>query len=93
MATWATNTKRDLIPGTIGITITVIEYDSDTNSYRTVSSAAYPPTADLWPAASYRRPESAPVSPVRPFVTAALTEPKPGRGTRRRSPASDGDER
>jgi len=41
MAMWATNGKRGLIPGTVGISITVIEYNAGTNSYKTVSSAAY----------------------------------------------------
>lgn len=93
MATWATNRKRGLIPGTIGITITVIEYNAGTKSYHAVSSTAYRPAGVPLPATSYRRLESAPVSMVRPFVLAALTELKPYRGTRRRASAGNGDER
>lgn len=89
MAIWATNRKRGLIPGTIGMTITVFEYDAGAKSYREVSSTAYPPADFSLPETSYRRPESAPVSLVRPFVRAALTERKPYRGTRRRTAASD----
>ena len=92
MAIWATNRKRGLTPGTIGITIAVIEYDVSSKSYQAVSSTAYPPADFTVPATSYRRLESAPVSPVRPFVLAALAERKPDSGTRRCSSASDGDE-
>jgi len=92
MAIWATNRKRGLIPGTVGMTITVLEYDAGTKSYQEVSSMAYPPTDFSLPATSYRRLESAPVSLVRPFVRAALTERKPYSGTGRRFSVSDGDE-
>lgn len=93
MAIWATNRKRGLTPGTIGITIVVIEYDAGTKSYQAVSSTAYPPADFSLPATFYRRPESAPVSPVRPFVLAALTQHNPYSGTRRRLSADDGDKR
>ena len=93
MAVWATNRKRGLIPGTVGITITVIEYDAATRSYETVSSSAYRPNGIPLPSSAYRLLESAPVSLVRPFVRAGLTELEPGRGTRRRFPASGGDAR
>ena len=91
MAIWATNSKRGLVPGTVGITITVIEYNAGTSTFQTVSSAAYRPTGIPLPTATYRRLESVPVSPVRPFVLAALTERRPYRGTRH-SPICDGDE-
>ncbi|MEY9911407.1 hypothetical protein ABIA35_007659 [Catenulispora sp. MAP12-49] len=93
MATWAANRKNGLMPGTIGITITVIEYDAGTKSYHPVSSTTYRPAGVPLPTASYRRLESVPVSPVRPFALAAMTERKPYRGTRRRSSAGNGDER
>lgn len=93
MAIWATNSKPGLTPGTIGMTITVIEYDASTKSYQAVSSTAYPPADFTVPATSCRQPESSPVSVVRPFVLASITERKPYRGTRRRSPVSDGGER
>ena len=93
MAIWATNEKRGLIPGTIGISIAVVEYDAATDSYETVSSAAYRPNDMSLSAMASRMLESAPVPPVRPFVHASLLEFGPGRGTRRRSPAGDGDGR
>lgn len=77
MAMWAANRRRGLIPGTIGITITVIEYDADAKSYQAVSTTDHRPAGVPLPTASYRNPESVPVSPVRPFVLAALTEHKP----------------
>lgn len=92
MAIWATNGKRGLIPGTVGITITVIEYNAGTNSYQTVSSAVHRLNGVPQPATPHRLIETAPVSLVRPFVLAGLTERIPYRGTRRRSPVSDGDE-
>lgn len=92
MAMWATNGKRGLIPGTVGISITVIEYNANTNSYKTVSSAAYRLDGVPQPAETDRQPESAPVSLVRPFVLAGLTERKPHRKARHRSSCSDRDE-
>ena len=91
MAIWATNEKRGLIPGTIGITIVVIEYHAVTNSYETVSSVAYRPSEVPLLAMAYRRLESAPVSLVRPFVRAGLLELGAGHGTRRRFPTGEGD--
>ncbi|ACU77370.1 hypothetical protein Caci_8550 [Catenulispora acidiphila DSM 44928] len=93
MAMWATNGKRGLIPGTVGITITVIEYYAGTNTYQKVSSAAYRLDGVPQPATPHRSAESAPVSMVRPFIVAGLTERTPQRGGRRRSSASDGDDR
>ena len=93
MAMWATNGKRGLIPGTVGISITVIEYNAGTNSYKTVSSAAYRLDGVPQPAVPDRPARSAPVSPVRPFVLVGLTERKPHRGARHRSSRSEGDER
>lgn len=93
MAMWATNGKRGLIPGTVGISITVIEYNAGTNSYKTVSSAAYRLDGIPQPAVPDRQAESDPVSLVRPFVLAGLTERTPHRGARRRFYRSDGDKR
>ena len=93
MVIWATNEKRGLVPGTIGITIAVVEYHPATNSYETVSSAAYRPSDFPFSAPAYRTPESAPVSLVRPFVRAGLLELRPGPGTRRRFPTGAGDDR
>ena len=93
MAIWSTNRKRGLVPGTIGIRIAVIEYDANTKSYQAISSTAYPPADFSVPTTSYRRLESAPVSLVRPFVLAALTQRNPYRGPcRPRSSANDGEE-
>ena len=93
MAMWATNGKRGLIPGTVGISITVIEYHASTNSYQTVSTAAYRLDGVPEPATAHRATEPAPVSPVRPFVLASLDERLPYRKTRRRCADSDGGER
>ena len=93
MAMWATNEKRGLIPGTVGISITVIAYNAGTNSYRTVSSATYRMDGVPQPATPHHLTEPAPVSMVRPFVLAGVTERMPYRGTRRRSSRSEGDER
>ena len=93
MAMWATNGKRGLIPGTVGISITVIEYNSGTNSYKTVSSAAYRLDSVPQLAVPDREAESAPVSPVRPFVLTGLTDRKPHRRPRHRSSHGEGDER
>jgi hypothetical protein len=92
MAMWATNGKHGLIPGTIGISITVIEYNARTKSYRTLSSAEYRLDGVPQPATPDRLTEPAPASLVRPFISKGLTERTPYRGTRRRFSASDGDE-
>lgn len=93
MAMWATNGKRGLIPGTVGISIAVIEYNAGTNSYKTVSSAAYRLDGVPQPTVPDRQAESAPASIVRPFVLAGLSERKPHRRARHRSSRCDGDER
>jgi hypothetical protein len=93
LAMWATNSKRGLIPGTIGITITVTEYNPGTKTYHAVSSTAFRPAGVPLPATAYRRLESAPVSLVRPFVLAALTEREPCRDARHRCSTGESDER
>jgi len=68
---------RRPVPGTVGISIEVIEYSGSTGTFETVKTAAYAPPDSV---------DGEQVSLVRPFVLASLGEAKPGLGVRRRRP-------